>query len=295
MWPGVSSMLWPSWPALLGGMAAWFGMILVLALGWSLILRVLHPARPHLRLLLMLQAQAWIGRYLPAKAGLLIGKSVGARELTMRPGLVASSVLIEQLAFLSFGALVTGLVVLAQADHIGALHSALDPTLARQVVVPLLLFSAALGLVLLNALCSRSAMVKVTWIKRLAWLPLLASIYVIANTLPGLGMYILATDMGLFPGISLAEWIAVAALVNIAGMLVLFAPAGLGARELVLGFLLVEHGSSSQIILFVAGFRMLTIVADLLFYAVWGRFGFVGMVYPPTSSSAASASVESSD
>jgi hypothetical protein len=262
---------------MIAGMGAWFAMILMLAMGWRLILRALHPARPGWRLLMMLQAQAWVGRYLPAKAGLLIGKSVGSHALTMRSGLVASSVVIEQLAFLSLGALLTAVALLAQGNKIGVLHSSLDVELVVGVLVPLLCLGAALGLVLLNGLVSRTAQVRVAFAQRLKLLFTILLVYSIANALPGFGMYVLANDLGFFADVSLVQWIGVAAFVNIAGMLVVFAPAGLGARELVLGFCLIEHGTREEIIVFVAGFRMLTIVADLAFYGCWGKLWFAGV------------------
>jgi hypothetical protein len=284
LWPAPGSILWPSWPAMLAAMASWFGMILVLTAGWTLILRTLHPARPRLRLLLMLQAQAWVGRYLPAKAGLLIGKSVGARELTMAPGLVASSVLIEQLAFLSLGALLSAVVLLWHGARIAELNSSLDPALVLSVLAPLLALGAALGLVMLHALWARSTLLGRSALQQFgSWPPLLV-VYTIANALPGLGMYILAGDLALFVDVSLLQWVGIAAFVNIAGMLVLFAPAGLGARELVLGICLTEHGSAEEVVLFVAGFRLLTILADALFYACWGKLGLAGWMFRSSGS-----------
>ena len=63
------------------------------------------------------------------------------------------------------------------------------------------------------------------------------------------------------------------ALANVSGILALFAPAGLGVRELVLAFILAVGGDYESALVVAVFVRVLTLLADVMFSLVAGSVG----------------------
>lgn len=249
-------------------MAAWMLMAGVLGAWWTLFLRWRFAVHLPVRDWLPVQALAWGGRYLPGKLGLFAGKLA----LVDRPGLggrrLAYSVFWEQLAFV-LSALVAAALFLA-----GPVAGSHEVLVAHW---DWLRFVA--GMAGVAAFLSMDAV-----FKRFFPEPLepaqglglgkrfgLLLIYLLPHLLVGMAAYPLlcalipeAAPLGI-PGT-----IGLLALANLAGILAVFAPAGMGVREAVLGFGLLAFAPLPVALAFSAVLRLLTLLADVAFFLLAG-------------------------
>jgi hypothetical protein len=237
----------------------WLSMVLCLGALWSQALRLLGGARLPLRVLIAAQGAAWAGRYLPGKFGLLAGKLA----LAERPGLgvrrIGASVLFEQIAFIAAGALVAVLCL----DPVQVLaRYGLAAPVGSLAIRGVGLLAATLVLYLAAHLARRATD---PGQRGGRWsLVLLGGGYVLPHLLCGAGLYALQATSTAFGTADFLLAAGALALANVAGVLAVFAPAGLGVREAVLAASLPLDGGLATGIALAATIRVLCTLGDLL-------------------------------
>jgi glycosyltransferase 2 family protein len=242
--------------------ATWIGMAAVLGACWAWMLRLSLGLRLPARDWLHLQAIAWSGRYLPGKVGLLAGKaSVAERDGVGWRGL-GYSVLFEQTAFVASGLLAALLLL----ETPGWLPEPWLPSWLAPLWTPVRLTAAALGITMfvfgsawlgrrMQAAGSLSA-------SQSAGLLLL---YLVPHALVGAGAFmVLAEVVPDAATLGVARMVGVLALAHAAGVLAIFAPAGLGVREAVLAAGLAPVLPWPEALAFAALLRLLSVVADAI-------------------------------
>jgi glycosyltransferase 2 family protein len=240
--------------------ASWISMAALLGGLWALMLRWAYDVRLGWREWLPLQALAWGGRYLPGKVGLLAGKALLAGREGMGWRRVGFSVLYEQIAFVVSGFLVA-LLLLSGAELVPEnwrrdwLEMVTTPM--RLAVAALGAVGFALGLAWVGGRMAAAARLEFS---RSIVLLLL---YLLPHALVGTGAWLLLTEI-VPAGSTLAVTtvIGVLALAHAVGVLAIFAPAGLGVRELVLAAGLAPLMPLTEALAFATLLRLLSVVAD---------------------------------
>lgn len=237
-------------PGALAAIAGWLAMVLLLGWGWAGALRAWSGLRLGVAEWLPMQMTAWIGRYLPGKLGLLAGKmqvcerGVGWKRVT-------GSVLSEQAAFVASGLALSALALpywLPLMPQGAAWH----PTAWFAALMAPTLVLAGLG-----AWASGRQLpdADAAWgLRLLAWSTL-------AHVAAGIGFYLLLCSLLPDPPGLMAS-IGLLAAAHTAGVLALFAPAGLGVRELVIAAALAPVLGWPQATAVTALQRALVVVAD---------------------------------
>lgn len=100
-------------------------------------------------------------------------------------------------------------------------------------------------------------------------------LYGASHVMAGLGFHVLLLE--LLPGAAppVLHSIALLAAANVLGILAVFAPAGLGVREVILVVGLTPYVPMPQAIVIAAILRLLTVVADVVFSLVAGGIGLL--------------------
>lgn len=243
--------------------AAWIAMAVLLGQLWALLLRWSYGVRLGVREWLPVQALAWGGRYLPGKVGLLAGKAALAERENLGWRRLGFSVLVEQLCFVVAG-IVAACLFLASVDllpaHLRAEWLAATWTPFRSLLV---------------VVCILGFLVGVSWLGRRldaatrlsnARAAALLSFYLLPHLLVGAGAYLAL--VGLVPAatsIGIYTMIGVVALAHSVGVLAIFAPAGLGVREVVMAAGLASALPLPEALAFATLLRLLSVVADSLF------------------------------
>lgn len=266
MWrAGTELEDWRGWfvePATYGFVACWMLMAFVLGAAWTRVLSVYLGLRLTMAEWLPIQASAWAGRYLPGKLGLMVGKLV----LLERPGLgakpLAFSVLFEQVAFVVTGGLLA--LILAPSFELLPIYGleAVDTAWWRWSIA---LLVASIFFPVVHMAGPR---LQVSARPTLWSATMLAGYYLFAHAVAGLGLYFILQATVAAPEPSLSYAIGLLAVANVAGIVAVFAPAGIGVRELVLVFGLSPFLSTEEALALSAVLRLLTIIADLAFSAV---------------------------
>lgn len=252
---------WLLLPALLG--ALW---------RWNLVFS--SGVRIPLGVALSIQGLAWGGRYLPGKAGIWLAKVSIAGRYGAGWQQLGHSVVVEQILFLLGGVLI-GIVMMPWSAILGFVEwdhswwsviqsvsvSGMFPV-AQAALVLSLIAAAFVSMILVARLLS----VGFRWFEWPLWGALLGG-HMLAHILVGLTLFplvaLIVPEAASILGIN--GVIAALALANVAGIAAVFAPAGLGVREVVLaGFLAV--GAVYPEALAVAAFlRLVTFMADVVF------------------------------
>ncbi|MCA1779385.1 MAG: hypothetical protein LC637_08400 [Xanthomonadaceae bacterium] len=267
-------------------LAGWLALPLGLGLLWRWNLQLLTAIRLPLALLLTTQGLAWGGRYLPGKSGLWLAKLSISRRSGIDLRTLGWAVLVEQGLFVLAGALVF-IVLLPWSDiaaRVAWQHpalSALQALAAHPLFGPArILFAIALAAVGLAAMrIGKAALPEgARWPDWSQWLLLLAGHLVLHLTI-GLALapllWLLLPDSAALLGTS--GIIAALALANIAGILALFAPAGLGVREVVLAGLLAAGADYPKALAVAAFLRLVTFLADVAFStSAWAAGMLIG-------------------
>lgn len=261
---------WAGWllePAAYGFVLCWMLMALLLGAGWARVLSLylglqLRPAE-----WLPIQGVAWAGRYLPGKVGLMAGKLV----LLERPGVelkpLAFSVLFEQLAFVVVGstlALLLSPPLSAFQFQWLQMLGVVDNAWWRWGA-GILIIVAFFPLIHLFAARLRVARRVTVW-----QAAALCGYYLFAHAVAGLGLYFILQALPADVTPSLAYAIGLLAVANVAGIVAVFAPAGIGVREFVLTLGLSPFLSLEEALALSAILRLLTVIADLVFSAAVG-------------------------
>lgn len=255
-------------PAVYGFIGGWIAMAAMLGGLWALVLRWCFGVQLTVKEWMPIQALAWGGRYLPGKLGMLAGKLsvLGKDGIDWR--VLGHSVLFEQLAFVCAGAAL-GLLLVQPG---GAFGQWMPGWMEHHWSIARIL--GALGCVMAfliavwiseRALLSRLAVSTLAQTRKIA----LLAAYVVPHLLVGAGFYALAVH--LLPGsarLGMGQMIAILALANVAGILAVFAPAGLGVRDLVLAMALAGTATLAEALALAALLRLLTVLADGLFLSV---------------------------
>ncbi len=222
------------------------------------------------------QALAWAGRYLPGKAGMWIAKLslVGRSGLDWR--VLGHSLLVEQGVFVIAGGLLAALLLPWPNRVLGhGMDSGWAEVLALAQASPVLVLS----LVVIVVLTAISVLI---WLGRRGGLRLSAPVWL--ALLVGHGALHVVLGLGLYPllaavlpdaAAALGPWGTVGALAfaNVAGILAVIAPAGLGVREAGLAALLLAWASWPDALAFAALARLLSVLADLAFVVFAGIAG----------------------
>lgn len=237
-------------PGALAAMAGWLVMVFLLGCGWAGALDAWSGLRLRLVEWLPMQISAWIGRYLPGKLGLLAGKmqvcerGVGWKRVT-------GSVLSEQAAFVGSGLALSALALPYWLPLMPA-GAAWHPTAWL-----LALMAPALVLAGLGAWASGRQLpdADAAWsLRLLGWSTL-------AHMAAGAGFHLLLASLIADPPGLMAS-IGLLAAAHTAGVLAIFAPAGLGVRELVIAAALAPVLGWPQATAITALQRALVVVAD---------------------------------
>lgn len=228
----------------------WVAMVLVLGYGWSGSLRAWTGISLTMRQCIPMQAAAWVGRYLPGKLGLLAGKmqvcEQGAGWKT-----VTGSVLCEQVAFIVSGFALSSLAMPQWLSLMPLEIQKFRTVLLVALFIPLILFMIISVWVAKKHL--RHA--HMLWGLRL----LLCSIA--GHFLAGLGFYGLLATLIPTP-VSLFYSIGLLSAAHTAGILAIFAPAGLGVREAVIVAILTPQIGWPLAVSVSALQRVLVVIAD---------------------------------
>lgn len=262
-------------------MAAWAAMAFLLGAAWSLLLRWRFGVQLGVREWLPIQALAWGGRYLPGKLGLLAGKFALLGRGVLDAKRLAYSVLWEQLAFVLSAAVAVGL-------FLGLPFDGMPELLARH-------WDGIRVLVGIGSIALFLALDTILWRiwpgagdpgrglgagKRL----LLLGLYLVPHVIVGVGSYpLLCALIPEAAPLGAAGMIGLLALANMAGILAIFAPAGMGVREAVLGLGLISFAPLPSVLAFAAVLRLLTLMADVLFFVLAGGVALLYRLRNPGS------------
>lgn len=267
-WPSVR--MWPLQrllPAACGMSAGWILMVLLLGRGWATSLKAWSNLELSMRHWLPMQLTAWAGRYLPGKLGLLAGK-LQVCEQGLPWGRVTASVLAEQVAFIVSGLSLSMLALTYWGSALPAdtqlFLTSVEPLWPLLVAGPLLVGSWA------GALTTRRSAPEASPY----WAAKLLSWSLLAHASAGTGFYLLL--QALLP--SPPSWpasIGLLAAAHTAGVLAIFAPAGIGVREAVIASALAPHLGWPQALAISALQRGLVVFIDagLALTAFWLQRG----------------------
>lgn len=257
---------------------AWAVLPTGLALLWRAQIRLVTSIALDLGVTYRIQALGWAGRYLPGKAGLWIAKIGLLKGRQIGTGPLLSAVITEQVLFVLAGAAVGTVLLVLHADAwLPRLASIPVPAASRwlQVLVALAALSIGIGAVAVLARIRWR-----DWIARLdlrlphpRHLALLMLGHAMLHLVIGLATWALLER--LLPGsaAALGLWgtVGAVALANVAGIAAVFAPAGLGIREVVLAFFLAGGSPLDAALSFAALSRALSLIADTGFSVLaWG-------------------------
>lgn len=259
-------------PALWVFAAGWLLVPTGLGLLWWRLLRRVHGSTVACTEALRAQAIAWAGRYLPGKAGMWLAKF----SLLHRGGLDARalghSLLVEQVTFVAGGVILV-LACLPWAELGAALAGRFATTpwhwlLANELSLRAALAAASLvGYLVLIRLLTRLLRVHIV-IRSGFWLGLLAA-HLGVQAVVGLSLFPLAAAVvpASAEALGVTGVIGALAFANVAGILAVFAPAGLGIREAGLALILAIAAPWPEAVAFAALTRGVTLLADTVFAA----------------------------
>ena len=96
-------------------------------------------------------------------------------------------------------------------------------------------------------------------------------IYLVPHLVVGIGSYpLLCALIPEAAPLGATGMIGLLALANMAGILAIFAPAGMGVREAVFGLGLISFAPLPSVLAFAAVLRLLTLMADAVFFVLAG-------------------------
>ena len=246
----------------------WAAMVVVLGKAWAVGLQQLSGVRLGFRTWLPAQTSAWAGRYLPGKIGLFAGKLALLKRSDVPLNALTLSVLYEQLAFVVAGALIAVLSPVPFSSW-GPFVERVAALLGQPLVIVLMAI-AGLFAAWFVARWMRPrfpAFVAHRWWQTIIVFALHGGAHVVV----GIGFHALVVELATGPGVP-GVWFSVGALAaaHVAGALAIFAPAGLGVREVVLAAALSPFMPFHAAIVLATIARALTLIVDALLF-VAGR------------------------
>lgn len=238
-------------PRATASILGWVGMLLLLGRGWAGALKAWSGLSLTLKQWTSMQAIAWMGRYLPGKIGLIVGK-MHACELGANWKQVSGSVISEQLAFVSTGLALSTMAVPQILPLLPGFVSEHQLLLIIALLTPLTL------LVCLSFYAAARYLphARKTWgLNLVIWSAL-------AHFAAGIGFHILLSGSLKTP-LSPQATVGLLAAAHTAGTLAFFAPAGLGVRETAIAAALAPQIGWQQALAITALQRALAIIGDL--------------------------------
>lgn len=277
----LGNELWRA-PSIWTFLFAWSLLPLGLAVLWRTFIQCATTKSLPLGMLLKVQALAWGGRYLPGKAGLWIAKLTISRKYGVSRQQLVGSVFVEQSMFVLAGLFVvlvtrpwTGMgrgsgLLVPESASILASHSA-------QTIIWFLATLMVLGLVVATFWIAKRyfELDRIKFPKLLAFFLGYVSLHVVLGI--GLSPFVFFASPQSAEMLGWGGIVGALAFANVAGILAVFSPAGLGVRELGLAIFLMHDGGLENALALAAFLRIITLVSDCLFVSIaWlvGRFGF---------------------
>jgi hypothetical protein len=248
----------------LGFVLGWLAMAVALGVLWATHLRIRFGVRLAPAELLRIQALAWGGRYLPGKVGLLLGKLTVLDSGRLQVRQLGQSVLVEQVAFICAGVLVAAALLSQPPDWLASQR--FGPATANWTALRLLTAAAAVAVFLAVSWTSERTLLAQRHIpiRRLLGYTVLLALHCGPHLFAGLGLAWLLWAAGLADAAQWPRAVAALSLANVAGVLAIFAPAGLGVREAVLTAAIAPHMALTAAAAISVLLRILTLVADAL-------------------------------
>lgn len=247
-------------PGLAGFVAGWCAMATLLGVAWGHVISAYLGIHIPARIWLPLQGAAWAGRYLPGKIGIFVGKAALLERYPVGVRPLGFTVAFEQIAFLAIGVAVMLLALpVLEMPRVGSL--ALPSGIRLAIAI-----SICVGLIpIANLIAGRLGLPGRPGILRAVSL---VALYLLAHLVPGAGMYMALAQFMPNEEPTLLYVISLLASANVAGMLAVFAPAGLGVREAVLVAGLTPFTGVANAISIAAVLRILSMIADLVFVLI---------------------------
>ena len=284
-WDDVRGLGPPSVPRLLLSTGLLLAVYLMHALLWRRITRDIDGGSAPLRASLHVYFVSSLGRYIPGRLWQLAGLAVLAGRAGLAPSRAMAASIFGQIAFLTTGLLFLALTLPNLADDLGARYrgALVNPLLLAAA----LLAAVALGLWFLAATSAGRGLrdvaarrfgprmgERVATTLRIAdevepgrallW----ASGYALSWLLLGTAFVLFVSAFARVPGGSIITTAGAVAASYLAGYLFILAPAGLGARELVMGLLLGQFLSPTAALVTAVLSRVWFTVAELLPLAI---------------------------
>lgn len=243
-------------PALAALGTGWILMVLLLGRGWATSLHAWSGTQLSTHQWLPMQLAAWSGRYLPGKLGLVAGK-LQACEHGVSWKTVTTSVLCEQGAFIASGATLS---ILALPYWIALAPESMQTTSqSHSTIFIVLAMTPVIMGGLFGMLTTRKGLTSAgsSWsIRLLGW-------SFLAHVSAGTGFHFFLRGLLDSPPTWL-ESIGLLAAAHTAGILAVFAPAGLGVREIVIATALAPQLGWPQAFAVSALQRGLVVLMDAL-------------------------------
>ncbi len=211
-------------------LAGVLGLILCMAEIWRRMVRLMGGGSLSLGLGLHLHLIGWIGRYIPGKVAGMVGKVLLAESRGFALVPLGAATTYEQLYFFVVGAALAGSLLLPLPPGFRLL---LVPTMLTAVAVLAWWLLPRLSPLLRRLQRNAVTLPKLTMASHFG----LTLAYTLPHLAVGLGFWLLLKGLAI-PGIGPLKAIAILTAAHVAGMLVFFAPAGVGAREAALTALL---------------------------------------------------------
>lgn len=262
---GASPRNYLAWGSL-AFVLCWMCIPLLLGIAWAQLIRCWSGVHLTPRIWLPLQAAAWAGRYLPGKLGLLAGRLTLLPHEGLNARSIGITVLFEQMAFVLIGAMLA-MFASFSLGVLGLDRFSVPLSQTAQWVLRILV-SSLLAAGFLVAFSRAAKCFPQQMARQLGMSVRVGAYHLLAHVICGLGFYLLMRDLWPQTGLSLAGAITLLAAANVAGMLAVFAPAGLGVRELVLAAGLATWMTPAQAIALAAMMRILSVLADFAFVAL---------------------------
>ena len=258
-WEDVQRFEWTIRPLLLvGSVAAHVGVLAWGVYVWGRVLRRFGLDAPPFRALLRIWFGSALARYVPGAVWQFVAAAQLARVAGLSPALLLTSMLVH-VGFSLLAAAVTaaGTLSLPALEAAGPMGPIMVLAVAIAAVHPMVIG----GMVRLVARVSRRSAIawQGSWIDGLQ----LFTLSLLSWILYGGAFVLFAASVAELPGGAFLPLTGVNALSFLAGYLVIFAPAGLGVREVSMAMLLGGILPAGVATLLAIGSRLWTVVAEL--------------------------------
>ncbi len=248
---------------------------LLYPLVWRAILGGMGVSGGALADLYRVYAASWIGRYTPGKAAMIGARALYAEHVGARRAQALISFVVEQAVQVGIGAGV-GLLLIAMANRgviadwilvglglaVGAIAVGLAPPVLHRAIG---VFYKVVRREPMEVFPSGPAIVRAALLHLLIQLGAATYTLLIARSVLPPGLFTASFAIQLYAAFALAL---------VGGMFVVFAPAGLGAREAIQLALLAPILSAEQAALLVVLHRAVELITDLLFFALAQLFSY---------------------